>query len=220
MDGEEWGVDGLVYDGQYILGGITAKDRSAPPSRFDLGLHMPPLEGPEVVRAIVDATGTALAAIGFTAGTTHVEVIMTDAGPRIVEMAGRPGGARIPTDLIPLAHGMDFMADSLRIALGERPKERRRHERGAAIYWIPAEPGVVTEIKGLDEARAMPGVQEVVMTAKPGDAVEPIVDCVTRDKIGYVLTASETVEAAIDAAKRARNVCRVITRPVDSAAMR
>ncbi len=211
MEGEEFNVDGLVFDGEYVLGGLTAKELSPGANRFDLGIHMPPPAPSEVIEEVVGTVVAALRAIGFDSGTTHGEVMVTEAGPRIVEIAGRPGGGRIPTDLIPLTYGMDFMADSIRVALGEPPIEVRRFERGAALYWIPAEPGTVSAIEGVEEARGVPGTQEVVVAVRPGDVVEPVIDCVTRDRIGYVMTAGDTVEQAVASAKQARDFCRVIT---------
>ena len=140
-----------------------------------------------------------------------MEVIVTPDGPRIVEMAGRPGGGRIPTDLIPLTYGMDFVLDSLRLTLGCRPQEHKTCERGTAVYWIPAEPGVVRAVEGIDEALALPGVQDIVLNIEPGDVVEPVIDCVTRDKLGYVLADGDTVHDAIATAKRARDLCRIVT---------
>ena len=214
MEGDEFNVDGLVYRGAYTLGGITAKERSLPPNRFDLGIYMPPIKPADYLQAIADTVSDALAALEFTNGTTHAEVIMSADGPRIVEIAGRPGGGRIATDLIYLTYGMDYMADSIRITLGEAPRETRRFAKGTALFWIPAAAGEVTGVEGMDHATAIPGVREVVVTAKPGDILEPIIDCVTRDHVGYALTVGDTVEQAVHAAKSACAQCRVITRPV------
>ncbi|MBN2307730.1 MAG: ATP-grasp domain-containing protein [Candidatus Hydrogenedentes bacterium] len=213
MEGEEYNVDGLVFDGEYRLGGITGKERCAPPHRFDLGIYMPPLVDGAVQEAIAAATGEALAAIGFERGTSHVEVIVSPAGPRIVEMAGRPGGGRIPSDLIPLVYGVDYVADSLRVAMGEAPVETPAGVRGAALYWVPSRSGVVTAIEGVEAARRLDGVEDLVMAVSIGDTVGHIVDCATRDAIGYALTSGDTVEEAIATAKRACELCRVVTRP-------
>jgi len=211
MEGEEYCVDGLVYNGEFILGTITGKERSLPPNRFDLGIYTPPLIAQDETDAIVAMVRQSLAAIGFVNGTTHIEVITAPEGVRIVEMAGRPGGGRIPTDLIPLTYGMDFIADALRLTLGEAPRESWQYERGAALFWFPAQPGVVKEIAGLDAVRGLPGVVDVVMTIQPGETVAPIVDCVTRDHIGYVLTTGADAEAAIATAKEAQRLCTIVT---------
>lgn len=212
LDGDEYNVDGLVYEGRYILGGMTGKDRSPDPYRFDRGIFMPPLLDGDAAALVERTVAEALAAIGYTHGTTHAEVILSPEGPRIVEIAGRPGGGRIPTDLIPLVYGMDFMADSLRIALGEAPRESWQIEKGVATYWLEAPSGVVTDITGVDEAKALPGVHELHVLVRPGDVLGHIIDCVTRDRIGYVFTTGESAEEAIATAKRVQDIVQIHTR--------
>ena len=211
LDGEEFCVDGLMFDGVYRLGGITGKFRSQGTRRFDEAIFMPGSQDEDACKVLETCSREALEAIGCTTGITHVEIILTDRSPYVVEIACRPGGGRIPTDLIPMAYGMDITADSLRAALGRSPEERRRHERGVALFWIPAEPGTVQRLEGFDDARRLPGVVEVVEEAQPGDRLDAIVDCVTRDRVGYVLTKGETAQEAIDAARRALETCRVVT---------
>lgn len=211
MPGEEFCVDGLVYQGHYIPGGITGKEMSPLPYRFDKGIHMPPLQSSEQCEGLEKCAREALEAIGFENGTFHLEIIVTPDGPRIVEIAGRPGGGRIPTDLIPMAYGYDFMADSIRIALGEAPESKRSHERGVALYWIEAEPGEVSQIEGREYALALEGVREVVWHTQVGDTLKPIIDCVSRDAVGYVLTEGSTATEAIERAHQARSICKVVT---------
>lgn len=212
MDGPEFCVDGLVYRGRFRPGGITGKEVSPLPYRFDKGIYMPPMLGPAAREAVEAFTARAVRAIGFDIGVIHAEVILTKDGPRIVEIAGRPGGGRIPTDLIPLAYGYDFIADSLRILLGETPRETKRHERGAALFWIDAGPGTVADIRGLDEARGMSGVVDVVLHTHPGDTLAPLVDCVTRDRVGYVLAEGAGAEEAVRRAKDAIARINIVTR--------
>jgi biotin carboxylase len=213
VEGDEYNVDGMVFEGRYRLGGITGKERSPLPFRFDLGIFMPPLLDDETAQAVEDTVAQALSAVGYHTGTSHVEIILSPRGPRIVEMAGRPGGGRIPTDLVPMTYGMDFMADALRIVLGEAPCESHQFERGTAVYWVPTPAGVVISIEGADEARAIVGVEDVVITAQPGDVMGHVVDCVTRDRVGYVYAAADTVEEAMAIAYRARACCAIITSP-------
>jgi biotin carboxylase len=196
VEGAEYNVDGLVYEGKYRLGGITGKDVSPLPFRFDMGIYMPPMLDAATENLIEATVAEALRAVGFHTGTSHVEVILSPDGPRIVEMAGRPGGGRIPTDLIPLTYGLDYVADAFRIVLGEAPREQRRFERGTAVYWLETRSGVVTQVTGIEDAKALPGVRDVVVPAKPGDIMQHIVDCATRDRVGYVLVEADSAEEA------------------------
>ncbi len=225
MEGEEYCVDGLAHEGEFHLGGITGKERSVLPYRYDLGIFMPPPLTPRQEQAIEETVRAALKAIGFGQGLVHAEVILDEAaslersaagppsGCHIVEIAGRPGGGRIPTDLIPLVYGADFPADCIRVILGEAPVSKRRHCRGAALYWLPGASGLVERVEGCDEARRMPGVRDLVIGVKPGDELGPAVDCVGRDRIGYVLTEGATADEAIQRARKARDHCHVVTRP-------
>ena len=225
LEGEEYCVDGLAHEGEFHLGGVTGKERSALPYRYDLGIFMPPLLSPRQEQAIEETVRAALRAIGFGEGLVHAEVILDEAaslersgagppsGCHIVEIAGRPGGGRIPTDLIPLVYGSDFPADCIRVILGEAPVSKRRHCRGAALYWLPGASGIVERVEGCGEARRMPGVRDVVIGVKPGDELGPAVDCVARDRIGYVLTEGATADEAIQRARAARDHCHVVTRP-------
>jgi biotin carboxylase len=211
LEGPEYGVDGLVYAGAYTLGGISEYVRSAPPYAYNHGLFMPPACDGAAAAAMTDTVARALAAVGFTHGTTHCEVILTPDGPRIVEMAGRPGGARIATHLIPIAHGMDYIAGSLRIALGLPPGVEAGSRRAAAIYWMEARPGFVAHVEGLDAARARPGVVEADVRLAPGDRVVAVVDCATRDTIGHVVAEAETPAEALARAQDAAAAVRLET---------
>ena len=203
MDGNEFSLDGIMYHGDYYLGGIAGKRRSPLPYRYDTALFMPaPLEQTETER-LIQATASALCAVGFDLGATHVEVIMTPEGPHIVEMAGRPGGARIATDLIPLAYGMDYTEDLLRVALDQPPKRKHSIIAGSAIEWISAPSGKLRRICGLESAASVPGIVDVVVRAYPGMMLHAPVDCVSRDMLGYVLASGQTASDALEACDQA-----------------
>ena len=70
---------------------------------------------------------------------------------------------------------------------------------------------MIRAIHGIGEARSLPGVQAFALNVKPGDTVDPIVDCITRDRIGYVMTAGEDVDEAVAIARRAIELCRIET---------
>ena len=126
----------VVFDGEVMHAAITAKIRSEPPLRFDLGIYLPADLTADQARAAEELTAQCLRAIGFTYGSTHTEVIFTEEGPRLVEIAGRLGGGRIPTDLVPLVYGVDLATESIRTCMGDKPSLERRHTRGAALILL------------------------------------------------------------------------------------
>ena len=213
LDGPEYNVDGIMHQGRCLVGGITGKALSDNQYRYDMGIYMPPRLDHQTQQQIGECVGATLQALGVDTGIFHAEVILTPQGPRIVEIAGRPGGGRIPSDLIPLTYGIDFLADAFRVVLGKSPRESRQFERGAALYWIPSHSGIVTAIEGVAEVAARQGVVDVVVNVKPGDSLGHVVDCVTRDNIGYVLATGGNVEEAITCAMDAAHAVHIATQP-------
>lgn len=126
------------------------------------------LPGPlaEEIDAVTDA---ALDALGIETGLSHLELFLTDAGPVVGEVAHRPPGGRI-MDLIELAYGFDPWDALLQVALGSRPlfPPARTH---AGVWLLHPGAGVVTAVEGLEEARALPGVESVTCRVRPGDEV-------------------------------------------------
>jgi biotin carboxylase len=213
MEGPEFWVDGFVHEGAFTVCGILGIERSVAPRCFPTGVFGPVSLASEKEQELSQAATAALDAVGFTYGCAHVELIDTREGPRIIELAGYPTAAYLPRDLIRETGGCDGTANALRLAVGEVPEVSGAPARSAALYWVRAGSGVVTEIAGLDAARALPGVQEVVIHVKPGDTVRHIMDCADRDRIGYVVATADSLEAALDTAKRARDTCEVMVRP-------
>lgn len=214
--GRAFYVDGIVLDGTFHLSGLIGRDTGEPPFRFDRGLFAPPALSPRERDEIVGVAAKALDALECRNGCVHVGVIMTDEGPVVMDVLGAPSALRFPADILVRAHGIDTLANALRFAAGEPPRFEAASNRGAALFWIPARSGVVTEIRGIEEARGVPGVEEVVMELRPGDVMRHAVDCETRDRVGYVVATGDDAETAVRAAKQAINLCDIETRPAYS----
>ena len=213
VQGRAFYVDGIVLDGAFHLSGLIGRDTGEPPFLFDRALlappALPPLERDEIVGVAVKA----LDALECRNGCVHVDVIMTDEGPVVMDVLGAPAALRFPADLLLCAHGIDTIANALRFAAGEPPRFDAESSRGAALCWIPTRSGVVTEIRGIEEARAVSGIEEIMLEVKPGDAMRHIVDCESRDRVGYVLATGNDAEAAQCAARQALAVLDVVTQP-------
>jgi biotin carboxylase len=67
----------------------------------------------------------------------------------------------------------------------------------------------VTKVSGADEARKIPGVAEVIVTAKEGDVIPPAGD--KRPSAAMVLATGATREAALEAANDALSHIRIET---------
>jgi biotin carboxylase len=70
--------------------------------------------------------------------------------------------------------------------------------------------GRVVSISGAEEARKIPGVNELIVTAKPGDIIPAAGD--KRPSAAMVLTSGTSREAALKAANDALARLQIVTR--------
>ena len=155
--GREFSVESLIVRSGDAWHGVTAKTTIG---AVESGhLHPAPLEASERTR-IVDAATACLEALGIDRGMLHTEVILDDAGAaHVVETHLRGGGDKI-LDLVRSATGLDltelYVQDVLE-GLDEIPAATNLGF-ASSQFVFPVELGVISGWDGVEEARAMPGV--------------------------------------------------------------
>ena len=91
-----------------------------------------------------------------------------------LKSSGRFSGGFFCTREIPLNTGVDFIGAAIKVALGEpvSPDELEPQKQTSVIqrYAFP-NPGKVVSVSGAEEARKIPGVTEVIVTAREGDII-------------------------------------------------
>jgi hypothetical protein len=165
--GSEVSVEAMTNDGRHRLLAITAKTTTGVPDFVETGHTLPvPLDEPERDRLwqVVQAT---LTAAGHRYGVTHTEVMLTDAGPRLIESHGRPGGDRI-SDLIQLATGMDVFEQTIALTLNLDCDIAPNKQRLAGIRYVEFDTGVPVPEIDLAPIRALPYVHEAMLSVPPG----------------------------------------------------
>lgn len=101
-------------------------------------------------------------ALGMKRGIAMVDVILTEEGPYLLEIALRPGGDCLP-DLCRRAFGYDPVAAACRVALGHRPEPSGASEPKplAALHLMSSRSGVVRRL-GFERLLAHPAVVELL----------------------------------------------------------
>jgi hypothetical protein len=138
------------------------------------GSFLPSHLNSEESAAVIETAGHAAAALGVERGVLHVEVKLTPAGPRIIEVNGRVGGI-IPTHLASVG-GPPLLTWALRLALGLDIPPFTPIASGSpvAFYyaWLPpVGEFVVRDVERFEAVRAMPEVDRAWLSRKPGDRV-------------------------------------------------
>jgi biotin carboxylase len=207
LRGPEYSVETLTAHGTHHVIGITAKRLGRPPHFVEMGhLHPAPLAS-GAAAAIAELVVSFLNAAGYRFGPAHTEVILTAAGPRIVESQARLGGDRIPL-LVELASGFDIEA-AIFHALAGRPIAPPPALRRAAIAYFDFGVGRVQSIEGARDLCAQTYVHALKVNARPGQALAPVTSSASRH--GYVVVAATGERTADECLADARARLRVRT---------
>lgn len=147
-------------------------------------------------------------ALGVEKGIVKGDMVLSDRGPMVIEVAARLSGGWFSTDQVPLATGVDLVGIAIKVALGEDVREEEiipRYWKGVAIRYFFSEPGKVAAIRNIEKFDKAPWVHRIGFFIKPGDVIEPVTNHTKR--AGFVITKGSTRDEAV---KRAEDVVDAI----------
>jgi biotin carboxylase len=201
LKGDEVSVEVMVVDGKVNILQITDKLTTGAPHFVEMGHSQPSRHPVDIQRVIKELATKACQAVGINQGPAHVEMMVTERGPVMIELGARMGGDNITTALVPLSTGIDMVKATIDVALGNQPDIEPSLYCASAIRYIAAPEGMITSIKGVEEAKQLSGVKEVIMTKSVGEKSTPI-HC-SNDRIGSVIAQAATAEEAVRICEKA-----------------
>lgn len=196
VEGIEIGAQGFSVDGRCTRVWVHDDMVSPPPYMIPTGHAYPPSLSPAVLAAAQEACARAVDALGIPSGPTNIDLILsTDGVPMIIEIGARIGATCLP-ELTTYYTGMDWVAASIRAALGEAPELTPAAARPVAAYILeaPAD-GILRAWSFPDALREAPGLVEWEVTAAIGEEVNLLRK--GTDRIGKVMATGATLEEAM-----------------------
>ena len=212
LRGPEFSVEVMTINGEPHVLQITDKLTTGAPHFVEMGHSQPTRQCQKNRERIADLAVRAVKAVGISCGPAHVEMILTEKGPRMVELGARMGGDCITTHLVPLSTGIDMVGATIDIATGKEPDITRKFSKGSAIRYFRAPAGTLTAIDGIEEARRVPGVQEITIVKPIGTEITDIGNSV--DRLGFVIAQADTAEQAVRICEEAMNKVRISVEPI------
>jgi len=196
--GLEVALEGLLTAGELHTLALFDKPDPLEGPFFEETIYVTPSRLPAGVQdAIRKATASACAALGLTEGPVHAELRLNDDGPWVLEIAARSIGG-LCSRTLRFGTGMSLEEIILRHALGW-PIASLERERGAAgVMMIPTpRGGRLDGVRGVDDARAVPLVEDVVISAHVGQTLVPLPE--GWQYLGFVFARGETPAGVEDA---------------------
>lgn len=215
IPGREFAVEGLLDRGALRVLAIFDKPDPLDGPFFEETIYVTPSGAPETIqRAIEDAVGAAAAALGLRHGPIHAECRVESRGSLhgppvyVLEVAARPIGGLCSRALRfsgqPAAGRRQEATEIsleevlLRHALGEDVSGFTREADASGVMMIPIpQRGIYRGVEGVEDARAVQGIDEIQITMKPDAVLVPLPE--GKSYLGFIFARA----AAPDAVERA-----------------
>jgi hypothetical protein len=187
--GEEFAVEGLLTNGRFHVLALFDKPDPLDGPFFEETIYVTPSRASlPTQRAVGEAIGRATAALGLRHGPIHAECRVNERGVHVLEVAPRPIGG-LCSKALRLAGPSGELASLeevlLRHAVGEDVSGWSREPAASGVMMIPIpRRGIYRGVSGTGEAAAVPGVEDVRITAKPDTLLLPLPE--GRSYLGFI----------------------------------
>ncbi|HEU4383702.1 MAG TPA: ATP-grasp domain-containing protein [Anaeromyxobacteraceae bacterium] len=175
VPGAEVALEGLLRGGSLEVLALFDKPDPLDGPFFEETIYLTPSRHPaEIQEAVRSVVARAARALGLAEGPVHAELRLAERGPVVLEVAARSigglcaralrFGAGLSLEEIVVAHAMGLPLSSL-----------TREARASGVMMLPIpRRGILHGVSGIDGARAVPGVEDVVVTVPEGREVVPL----------------------------------------------
>jgi biotin carboxylase len=175
VPGLEVALEGLLAKGELHTLALFDKPDPLEGPFFEETIYVTPSRLPTAAQeAIRTSSAAACAALGLTEGPVHAELRLNDDGPWVLEVAARSIGG-LCSRTLRFGTGMTLEEIILRHALGWPIATLERERRAAGVMMIPIPRGGRLEgVRGVEDARSVPHVEDVVISAHTGQTLVPL----------------------------------------------
>lgn len=216
VPGTEYAFEGLLEHGALRTIAIFDKPDPLEGPFFEETIYVTPSQtNAGIQQQITHAVTRAAQALGLHHGPVHAECRVNSAGPYILEVAARPIGGLCAKTLRFEAGGQSIGFEDLLLlhAAGERTDQWRREHLAAAVMMIPIpRSGTFRRVEGLSAAGAVPYIDEIQITAKPGQQLLALPEGASY--LGFIFARAATTRDAEGAVREAHARLRFTIDPL------
>ena len=202
IPGREVALEGLLVGGELHVLALFDKPDPLDGPYFEETIYVTPSRlPPDVQLAIAAETRWAARALGLAEGPVHAELRVNDEGPWMVELAARTIGG-LCSRTLRFGAGLSLEELVIRHALGIELDSLERERQPAGVMMIPIpRAGVLRAVRGREAALAVPGIEEVTISAHVGQELVPLPE--GSRYLGFILARADSPEAVEDALRAA-----------------
>lgn len=210
MEGPEVSVEVIVYNGKPHIIQITDKITSGEPHFYEVGHSQPSIIDESIKSEIKKVASSAVLAVGLYSSIAHVEIKVTEDGPKMVELGARMGGDCITTYLVNTSvSGVNMAESAIKLSLGEKLDLNKYKNSGicSAIKFIPAKKGTIISINGTSKAASLDNIICLKIIGKIGMNYDEAKNNSAR--FGYVVCKGKTTLEALSECQKAIDLINI-----------
>ena len=209
IEGPEFSIEIIVWDGKVNVLTVTDKKTTEAPHFVELGHSQPSCFSAEDVEKLKAAAVAGVKALGVNNCACHAEAKLMDGEAYLMEIGARLGGDFISTELTHLSTGIDMVAAAINCALGIEPcLEPTEEKHGVCIRYFCPKPGKLVNISNtevLNDERVY--LWEIYH--KEGDMIPEVTSSLCRS--GHVIVTEKDAPSAIAYAESLLNEVKMVT---------
>jgi biotin carboxylase len=215
IPGPELALEGLLTRGTLQVLALFDKPDPLDGPTFEETIYVTPSRRPAAdQRHVADVVAAAARALGLETGPVHAELRWSPAdGPVLVEMAARPIGGLCARTLR-FQDGFSFEDVVVRHTLGAADLPARLGgASGVMMIPTPAHiPSALRAVDGIEAARAVRGIDDVVISVRIGETLVPLPEGTSYT--GFIFASGETPAAVEQALRDAHAQLRFTVAPL------
>lgn len=207
LPGVEVALEGVLENGRLHPLAIFDKPDPLEGPFFEETIYVTPSRLPDDLQAQIVATAAAGAnALGLQLGSVHAELRVNDSGAWIVEVNGRSIGG-LCSQTLRFDIGFDDNVISLeelilRQACGLPVSHLQREQQASGVMMIPIpHGGILRNFSGVDRAKAIPGINDVTITAPLNNRLVPLPE--GESYLGFIFASGNSPEVVETALRQA-----------------
>jgi biotin carboxylase len=195
IEGPEFSVEVIVWQGEPHVLAVTDKKTTEAPYFVELGHNQPSVYPEEIQQKLKAGAIAGIKALELSNCAAHCELKVQNGEAYLMEIGARMGGDFISTELTHLSSGIDMVAATIDVVLGVEPNLLPTEEKhGVCIRYFTPEPGVLQSIEGVDSFKDA-YVYDAEIYHKIGDFIPEVKSSL--DRSGHVIVTDATVQGAI-----------------------
>lgn len=213
LDGIELTIESISINGNVHI--LAASDKVKPDirTRVATSLNYPADFSEETLKKVETLVAEAVRAIGIENGMAHTEVILTNNGPKLVELGARGGGGHVFHTCIESSSGVRAPVEFARLLTGDSVTLRKINKNGCVYRFFNPPQGILKEVRNLEKIKGMDGLLDVGIVKKAGDKVGFLAN--SHDRAGFVVTEGKTRNDAVLLADYVENTIQFIVDPLN-----